>query len=271
MGADYRYLGDYSIKFQDCHSVTEWNGDDNTDGVGDGDDDTGNRVLSRRLLWFRSCPTSACAHNVATGCMIPYLKVWWPCRGYQHIVRVLLSHGAGWREWWHRRVCIARKSAKTTTAQATVQLNAFKPTITFPSSMMQVAPWILPIDYAMCGAFDNYYSILDPTALMTVSPSIWVCSPKILAPPLFPVTNHASTRLMDTIFHMPVHPWYPTNASPVLTGRLIMAMVKTRLVRIACTSIATLASARRKCTLIILMSRHVLMFKDWNSLERMEW
>lgn len=56
------FLGDYAIKFQNCHSVTQW----------DSDEGTGGKVLSRRLVRFRLCPLGSCASSTESGCISKY-------------------------------------------------------------------------------------------------------------------------------------------------------------------------------------------------------
>jgi hypothetical protein len=50
----------YSIKFQGCHQISQWN-----DEV-DGEDDV--RIASKRLVRFRLCPTGSCSASNAKGC-----------------------------------------------------------------------------------------------------------------------------------------------------------------------------------------------------------
>mmetsp|Transcript_11750 Transcript_11750/g.17792 ORF Transcript_11750/g.17792 Transcript_11750/m.17792 type:complete len:375 (-) Transcript_11750:58-1182(-) len=62
MSRDTSFLGSYSIKFQDCHGVSQWN--ENYD-ASDGSD---SRVSSRRLVRFRLCPGNSCVNNKKGGC-----------------------------------------------------------------------------------------------------------------------------------------------------------------------------------------------------------
>ncbi len=60
------YLGNYAIKFQDCHSVTQWNGSN------DDDDDDSAKIIHKRLVRFRLCPVSTCSSSSSTGCSTKY-------------------------------------------------------------------------------------------------------------------------------------------------------------------------------------------------------
>ena len=59
-----KFLGNYAIKFQDCHSVTQWNGDNYND--------ENDRILHKRLVRFRLCPVSSCSSSTSTGCSSKY-------------------------------------------------------------------------------------------------------------------------------------------------------------------------------------------------------
>ena len=74
--SNYDYLGRYSIKFINCHSVNQWNGGD---AAGDGDegDDGGDgsdyeRIEASSLIRFRLCPTSSCQAKSTSGCSSKY-------------------------------------------------------------------------------------------------------------------------------------------------------------------------------------------------------
>jgi len=54
------YVANYSLKFQGCHEITQWNGD------ADGDEDV--RVSTKRLVRFRLCPTDSCKDETSAGC-----------------------------------------------------------------------------------------------------------------------------------------------------------------------------------------------------------
>lgn len=59
-GGDYSFLQDYSVKFLGCHHVQQWN-----TNVDDEDDV---RILTKRLVRFRLCPSDQCSNDRATGC-----------------------------------------------------------------------------------------------------------------------------------------------------------------------------------------------------------
>lgn len=67
--SSYDFVGRYSIKFLDCHSVSQWNG-------GDGDEeDNGDgykRIEASSLIRFRLCPTSSCQAKSSSGCSSKY-------------------------------------------------------------------------------------------------------------------------------------------------------------------------------------------------------
>jgi len=54
------WVAGYSLKFQGCHFVQQWNAD------ADGDEDV--KVEKKRLIRFRLCPTSSCTAEKAGGC-----------------------------------------------------------------------------------------------------------------------------------------------------------------------------------------------------------
>lgn len=58
--ADYSFVGDYSIKFQGCHHVQQWNDD--------ADDEDDVRVKTKRLVRFRLCPSDSCSNGKSVGC-----------------------------------------------------------------------------------------------------------------------------------------------------------------------------------------------------------
>ena len=147
MGDDY--LGDYSIKFQDCHSVTEWNGDDNTDGDGDGDGETGTRVLSRRLVRFRLCPTSSCDHNVATGCTSRYGDYVVDINTFVYYYLTAQADANDDIDEYCEEECEDDDGAGNCSAKC-LKTNGYV-------SFNDASSSLDPADYAMCGAFDNYY------------------------------------------------------------------------------------------------------------------
>lgn len=55
---NFSFIGDYAIKFQNCNSVTEWNGDE--------------KVISRNLVRFRLCPLNSCSSSTTSGCYSKY-------------------------------------------------------------------------------------------------------------------------------------------------------------------------------------------------------
>jgi hypothetical protein len=57
---DISYLAGYSIKFQGCHHVQQWNDD------AQGEDDI--KILTQRLVRFRLCPSNACTSGATFGC-----------------------------------------------------------------------------------------------------------------------------------------------------------------------------------------------------------
>ena len=58
--ADISWIAGYSVKFQGCHHVQQWNTDANSA------DDV--RLKTKRLVRFRLCPTSSCTSSNAGGC-----------------------------------------------------------------------------------------------------------------------------------------------------------------------------------------------------------
>ena len=60
----HTWVKDYSIKFQGCHHVSEWNKD--------AEDEDDVRVWTRRLVKFRLCPTYSCLDGSAEGCESGY-------------------------------------------------------------------------------------------------------------------------------------------------------------------------------------------------------
>jgi hypothetical protein len=57
---DTSYLAGYSIKFQGCHHVQQWNDD------ADGDDSI--KIMTQRLVRFRLCPSNSCSAGSSSGC-----------------------------------------------------------------------------------------------------------------------------------------------------------------------------------------------------------
>jgi len=61
---DFTWVADYSIKFQGCNHVSQWN--DAAEGTNDV------RIQEKRLIRFRLCPTKSCSANSAAGCSSSY-------------------------------------------------------------------------------------------------------------------------------------------------------------------------------------------------------
>jgi hypothetical protein len=61
---DYSFLADYSIKFQGCHHVSQWNAD--------AEDEDDVRIKTKRLVRFRLCPSDSCSSSKSTGCTSKY-------------------------------------------------------------------------------------------------------------------------------------------------------------------------------------------------------
>jgi hypothetical protein len=57
---DFDFVGDYSIKFQGCHHVQQWNDY--------ADDENDVRIKTKRLARFRLCPSDQCSNDKTTGC-----------------------------------------------------------------------------------------------------------------------------------------------------------------------------------------------------------
>ena len=58
------FLSAYSIKFQGCHHVSQWNADAHDEG------DV--RILTKRLVRFRLCPSDSCSNDRTAGCSSKY-------------------------------------------------------------------------------------------------------------------------------------------------------------------------------------------------------
>lgn len=62
--ADYSFLTDYAVKFQGCHHVQQWNEDyDDEDDV---------RIMTKRLIRYRLCPSDSCSDEKTAGCNSKY-------------------------------------------------------------------------------------------------------------------------------------------------------------------------------------------------------
>ena len=57
---DFDFVGDYSVKFQGCHHVQQWN------DYADEDDDV--KIKTKRLARFRLCPSDQCNNDRSSGC-----------------------------------------------------------------------------------------------------------------------------------------------------------------------------------------------------------
>lgn len=62
--ADYSFLSGYSVKFQGCHHVQQWNDQAN--------DQTDVRIMTKRLARYRLCPSDSCSTDKSTGCSSKY-------------------------------------------------------------------------------------------------------------------------------------------------------------------------------------------------------
>lgn len=62
--AEYAWVADYSVKFQGCHHIKQWNeyADENEDV----------KISTKRLIRYRLCPSSSCSDNKAAGCKDGY-------------------------------------------------------------------------------------------------------------------------------------------------------------------------------------------------------
>jgi len=61
---DFTWVVDYSIKFQGCHHVSQWNDE--------ADDEDDVKIQTKRLIRFRLCPTGTCTSSNAGGCSSGY-------------------------------------------------------------------------------------------------------------------------------------------------------------------------------------------------------
>jgi len=60
----YDWVAGYSVKFQGCHQVKQWNMN--------ADDESDIKIATKRLIRFRLCPSSSCSANKAAGCSKAY-------------------------------------------------------------------------------------------------------------------------------------------------------------------------------------------------------
>lgn len=61
---DYTFIGGYSLKFQGCHHINQWN------EYADDEEDV--RIMTKRLIRFRLCPTDMCQDSKTAGCSSHY-------------------------------------------------------------------------------------------------------------------------------------------------------------------------------------------------------
>jgi len=61
---NYEWVANYSVKFQGCHHIRQWNEDANEN------EDV--RIATKRLIRFRLCPSNSCSANKAAGCTSGY-------------------------------------------------------------------------------------------------------------------------------------------------------------------------------------------------------
>ena len=62
--ADSTWIANFSLKFQGCHHISQWNAN------ADGDDDV--KIETKRLARFRLCPVDSCSSDNAYGCKSGY-------------------------------------------------------------------------------------------------------------------------------------------------------------------------------------------------------
>jgi hypothetical protein len=65
-GADFdeNWVAGYSVKFQGCHQIAQWNDD--------ADDNSEVRIVTKRLVRFRLCPSDSCSSTSSKGCSEHY-------------------------------------------------------------------------------------------------------------------------------------------------------------------------------------------------------
>lgn len=61
---DFTWVADFSIKFQGCHHISQWNED--------ADDEEDVKIATKRLIRFRLCPSDSCSADNAGGCSSGY-------------------------------------------------------------------------------------------------------------------------------------------------------------------------------------------------------
>lgn len=72
--SNYYFVGGYSIKFLDCHSVNQWDGENENENDEDdgGDSGSSNRIIASNLIRFRLCPANSCQSKSTSGCSSKY-------------------------------------------------------------------------------------------------------------------------------------------------------------------------------------------------------
>ena len=61
---DFSWVTNYSVKFQGCHHVAQWNEE--------AEDEEDVRIQTKRLVRFRMCPSGSCTDTKAAGCTSGY-------------------------------------------------------------------------------------------------------------------------------------------------------------------------------------------------------
>jgi len=61
---DFTWVSNFSIKFQGCHHISQWNDE--------ADEDEDVRIETKRLIRFRLCPSNECSPDKAGGCDSDY-------------------------------------------------------------------------------------------------------------------------------------------------------------------------------------------------------
>lgn len=64
---DITWMTGYDLKFQGCYETNAWNADG-----GNGDDDQDVKIMTKRLVRFRLCPSGSCDGSSASGCTSGY-------------------------------------------------------------------------------------------------------------------------------------------------------------------------------------------------------
>lgn len=139
---DTYFLGSYSIKFQDCHSVTQWNGDY------DESDESDSRVISRRLVRFRLCPSGSCANNKEGGCSSKFGDYIVDINTFLYYYLAAQTEFNGEIEEYCADMCAEEGGGDN------CESNCFKEKGGFEFYDGYSA--INPVDYAQCSQFKNY-------------------------------------------------------------------------------------------------------------------